>query len=232
MTIRITICDDEQAQRECLAVFIREWARSRNAAVHITEYESAEGLLFEREDTGDADVLFLDIQMKEMDGVTLARKIRAANKEIQIIFITGYMEYIADGYEVEALHYLLKPVTGEKLSAVLDRAAQKLNRNAKALLIKHDGGTVRLPLYEIRYVEVLKNYATIHAIESYTVKKTLGELERELDDGFFRAGRSYIVNLKYIRKVTKTEVFLSDGASVPLSRGLYDALNRAMIERL
>jgi DNA-binding LytR/AlgR family response regulator len=81
-------------------------------------------------------------------------------------------------------------------------------------------------------LEVIKNYATIHADESYTVKKTLGELERELDDGFFRVGRSFIVNLKYVRKVTKTEVILQDGASVPLSRGFYDALNRALIERI
>jgi DNA-binding LytR/AlgR family response regulator len=232
MTISVSICDDEQAQRDYVAAFVREWARARDAAVHITGFESAEGLLFAREDAGDADILFLDIQMKKMDGVTLARKIRAANKEIQIIFITGYMEYIADGYEVEALHYLLKPVTEEKIFAVLDRAARKLNHNAKTLLIKHDGGTVRLPLYEIRYLEVLKNYATIHANESYTVKKTLGELERELDDGFFRVGRSYIVNLKYIRKVTKTDVLLLDGTSVPLSRGFYDELNRALIERL
>lgn len=230
--ITIAICDDERAEIAYLASLVRTWAAERGISVRMSDYESAESFWFAYEDDHSVDILLLDIQMGGMDGVSLAKKIRSANKEIQIIFITGYMEYIADGYEVEALHYLLKPVTDEKLAAVMDRAVEKLARNERALFISHAGESARIPLYEIRYLEVWQNYVTIHADAKHTVKKPLGELEKELDDHFFRAGRSYIVNLRYIRKTTKTGIHLLDGAVIPLSRGLYEALNRAMIERL
>lgn len=230
--ISISVCDDERAEITYLTELVRKWAASINIDIRVTQHESAENFLFAYENNKETEILLLDIQMGGMDGVTLAKKIRETNKKVQIIFITGYMDYIADGYDVEALHYLLKPVTNDKLIAVLDRAMEKLARNEHALLINHIGENIRLPLYEIRYLEVFRNYVTIHADIEYTVKKTLGELEKELDDYFFRAGRSYIINLKYIRKTTKTEVYLANGIVIPLSRGLYNTLNRAMIEKL
>ena len=90
---------------------------------------------------------------------------------------------------------------------------------------------VRLPFYEIRYLEVRQNYVTLHAKREYTVKRTLGEFEKELDQQFFRVGRSLILNLKDVRRVTRTEVRLSDGTVLPLPRGAYEPLNRAIIER-
>ena len=98
-----------------------------------------------------------------------------------------------------------------------------------ALLLENGEGMIRLPLYEIRWAEVRRNYITIHADEDITVKKTLSQLEAELDDSFFRAGRSYLVNLRYVRKITKTDLYLKDGTAVPLSRGLYEAANRVFI---
>mgnify|MGYP005810050135 FL=1 len=123
----------------------------------------------------------------------------------------------------------MKPVHEEKLFQVLDRAMQKLEKDARCLNLELSGEMVRIPLYTIRYLDVYKNYVTIHAREDYTVKRTLGAFEEELDSGFFRAGRSMIVNLKYIRRVTKKEVYLSDGTVLPLPRGVYEALNRAII---
>ena len=164
-----------------------------------------------------------------MNGVELAKKVREHNKEVQILFVTGYMDYISDGYEVEALHYLLKPVTKEKLFSVLDRARERMKKSEKALFLQGSDETVRIPYYEIRYVEVQHNYVTIHAAEDYTVKKTLSELEEELGDGFFRTGRSFLVNLKCVKRITKKEVSLKDGMVIPLSRGMYEKINRAMI---
>jgi DNA-binding LytR/AlgR family response regulator len=230
---KVIICDDESSERAYLSALTREWAAERGIAVRVTEYDSAEALLFAYEDDKAVDILLLDIQMKEMDGVTLAKRIRADNKEVQIIFVTGYMEYIADGYDVEALHYLLKPVTGEKLFAVLDRAKDKLARNERALFINRAGESVRIPLYEIRYIEVLHNYVTIYANDEHKVKKTLNEMESELNDDYFlRVGRSFIVNLRHITKCTRTEIHIKNSAVIPLPRGMYDAVNRAMIERL
>ena len=227
--IKIAICDDEQSEITYLSTLIKNWATTNNIAIQLSDFPSAESFLFASEDSA-FDILLLDIEMGEMDGVTLAKKVRAANKEIQIIFVTGYMEYIADGYDVEALHYLLKPVSAEKLTSTLNRALEKLAHNEKALLISHAGENIRLPLHEIKYMEVFHNYVTIHAGQSFKVKKTLNALEKELDNRFFRAGRSHIVNLRFIRKSTKTEIHLTDGIIIPLPRGLYTALNRAIIE--
>jgi len=230
--LKISICDDERAQREYLTTLIRKWAVANEITIRLSDYESAEAFLFAYEN--DSDILILDIQMKEMDGVTLAKKIRARNKEVQIIFVTGYMDYIADGYDVEALHYLIKPATEEKLFAVLNRATEKLERNEQALLVQHDGMNTRVPLYEISHLEVRHNHVTIFGMEEYVIKKTLNELEKELshDSSFFRVGRSFIVNLRYIKKCSKTEIYMKNGAIIPLPRGMHSVLNRAMIQRL
>lgn len=229
---RFAICDDEPAERDHLESIVRQWALSNESAVRIDPFPSAEAFLFHYAGEKAYDILLLDVEMGDMTGVDLARAIRAENKEVQIIFITGYMEYISDGYEVEALHYLLKPVTEDKLRAVLDRAAERLQKNERALLLNLGGESVRIPLYEVRYIDVQRNYVTIHAHEPYTVKTTLSDLEKELDGRFFRAGRSCIINLAYIRRITRTEVFLTDDTAIPLPRGVYDAINQAMIQRL
>lgn len=128
-----------------------------------------------------------------------------------------------------ALHYLMKPVKKEKLFDVLDRAVQKLQKNEKVLNLEISGEMVRIPVYQIRYADVMGNYVTIHGATDQTVKMTLGELEKQLDDRFYRVGRSCIVNLTNIGRVTKTEIKLSDGTSIPLPRGAYEPLNRAII---
>lgn len=232
MSIHIAICDDEQTDVDFLRTLISAWTHEGNRHVRISDFPNAEAFLFAFDEDKSFDILLLDIQMGGMDGVALAKQIRATDKEVQIIFITGFMDYISDGYDVEALHYLIKPVTKEKLLPILSRAMEKLAHNERTLFISHAGKTTRIPLYEILYLEVRQNYVTIHARENFMVKKTLGELEKELNDNFFRTGRSFIVNLRYIRKTTKTEAYLSDGSVVPLSRGIYNALNRAMIEHL
>ena len=112
---------------------------------------------------------------------------------------------------------------------LLSLAAVLLKVVGTVFTLECGGEIFRVPLYEIRYLDVEKNYTTVHAKRDYTVKKTLGALSDELDERFFRIGRAAIVNLSYIRRVTKTDAILSDGAAVPLPRGAYEALNRAII---
>ena len=112
---------------------------------------------------------------------------------------------------------------------VLDRAMEKRKLEERCLNLEAYGEMVRLPFYEIRYLDVHQNYVTVHAKADYTVKRTLGDFEKELDDRFCRVGRGMILNLKYIQRVTKTEVRLSDGTVLPLPRGAYEPLNRAII---
>lgn len=229
MKYKIAICDDSDADTQYVLDMVNRWAVSSDYTLQINTFHSAESFLFHYSKESDFDILLLDIEMGDMDGVEMAKKIRKDNDTIQIIFITGYSDYILEGYEVAALHYLIKPVKEEKLSAVLNRAVDKLTKNEKTLHFETNGEMIRVPIYQIRYADVYGNYVTIHANSDITVKMTLGELEKQLDERFYRAGRSVIFNLTQISRVTKTEVKLNDGTSVNIPRGAYDGINQAII---
>ena len=231
MNYKIAICDDLDADRQYLAALVENWAARAGHTVKIDQFSSAEGFLFHYAEEKDYDILLLDIEMGAMDGVAMAKRLRRENDTVQIVFVTGYSDYISEGYEVAALHYLMKPVGAEKLRAVLDRAAEKLAKNERVLNLELGGEMVRLPVYQIRYAEVFGNYVTIHAKADYTVKMTLSGLEERLDERFYRVGRSFLVNLTQISRVTRTQIFLGDGAVLPLPRGAYDGVNRAIINR-
>lgn len=140
MRYGIAICDDSEADREYLSDLVSRWAREAGHTAEIAAFDSAEQFLFCYEEKSDYDILLLDIEMGEMDGVTMVKILRRENDTVQIVFITGYSEYIAEGYEVAALHYLMKPVREDRLFSVLDRAAEKLKKNEKVLNVECRGG--------------------------------------------------------------------------------------------
>lgn len=226
---KIAICDDLAADRTYLSALSQKWGKNNQYLIQISEFTSAENFFFHYEDKKDYDILLLDIEMGDMDGVTMARKLRQEDHNIQIVFITGYADYISEGYEVDALHYLMKPVKEEKLFTVLDRAVTRLARNEKVLNLTAGGELIRMPVYEIRYAQVRGNYITIYATEEITVKMPLSKLEQKLDQRFFRVGRSALVNLMMISRVTRREIYLTDKSVIPLPRGAYESVNRAII---
>ena len=230
MAYRVAIVDDSAVDSGHISALLEKWAALRQIPATAELFSSAESFLFRYAEDKDWDILLLDIEMGAMDGVTMSKKVRQDNEAVQIVFITGYSDYIAEGYEVAALHYLMKPVNPDKLLTVLDRALEKRKQEERCLNLEAYGEMVRIPFYEIRYLDVHQNYVTIHAKTDYTVKRTLGDFEKELDDRFCRVGRAMILNLKYIQRVTKTEVRLSDGTVLPLPRGAYESLNRAIIQ--
>ena len=229
MTYEIAICDDEEKQRVYIKSLVERWLRQTFHHVKIQEYASSEQILFEQA-YDRTQILFLDIEMEKMDGIALAREIRKHNRQMQIIFVTGYMEYIQEGYDVEALHYLLKPVSQEKIDSVLERAVERLKTADAVFLVECGGEVLRLPLKEIRFIESNRNYNIIHADNDYEVRGTLSELEAKLDEAFVRVGRSYLVNLHYVRRIGKTELILNTGENLPVSRGSYKKLNEAFIK--
>ena len=229
MEYKIAICDDSDVDREYVTNMVKRWAESLGYLVQLDTFSTAEGFLFHYEEEKDYDILLLDIEMGDMDGVTMAKHLRKENDTVQIIFITGYSDYISEGYEVAALHYLMKPVKEEKLCSVLERATERLSKNERVLNLKSGGEIIRVPIYQIRYAEVYGNYVTIHALSDVMVKMTLNELENQLDERFYRVGRSAVVNLTKVSRVTKTEIRLNEGTTMHLPRGAYDGINRAII---
>ena len=232
MRCKIAVCDDKKSHAKHTEALVVQWAGGAGVQEQVSCFSSAEAFLFAYEEEQDFDLLLLDVEMGGMDGVSMAKLLRQQNDKIQIIFISGYADYIAEGYEVSALHYLTKPIDQEKLFSVLDRAIERLRQTEPWLTLELVEGTVRVQLDQIRYLDVFHNHVTVHAAQNYTLKRPLGEFEAKLDRRFFRIGRSCILNLSYVRSVSRQAVELTDGTNIPLPRGQYEKVNRAIIEQI
>jgi len=230
MNINFAICDDNITEIEYLSKIVGKWARAGNNTAFISTFESAESFLFHYAEDKSFDILLLDIQMKNMNGVELAKQIRLDNDAVQIIFITGFPDFMPEGYEVSALHYLMKPVNEQKLFEVLDKACKRLGKTERTILIKAEGESVCIPVGSIVYIE-----SFAHTVEITTNKEkikaglSISDIEKKLGDGFMRCHRSYIVGLKYIKRIRQNEVILDNDISIPLSRRLYTKVNQAFI---
>jgi DNA-binding LytR/AlgR family response regulator len=230
MKINFAICDDSITEIEYISKIVGKWARANGNTAAISTFESAESFLFHYADDKSFDILLLDIQMKNMNGVELAKQIRRDNDSVQIIFITGFPDFMAEGYEVSALHYLMKPVSEQKLFEVLDKACKRLGKSERTILLKAEGESVCVPVGSIVYIE-----SFAHTVEVTTNKEkikaglSISDLEAELGDGFIRCHRSYIVGLKFIKRIRQSEVILDNDISIPLSRRLYNKVNQTFI---
>lgn len=229
--MHIAVCDDEPATLAYLSELVRRWGEGRADPVRVERFPSAQALWFEWEAKPRFDLFLLDIQMQGLDGVTLARKIRAIDEKCAIIFITGTAEFAADGYDVSALHYLLKPIDETKLFACLDRAAGQLRRAPKQLLLPVAGVQTRFCADDIFYAEAFAHSVCIHtAGTAQEAQASIGELETLLaGEPFIRCHRSYLVSLRRIRRIDRTELLLDNGEKLPVSRRLYPAVNGAFI---
>lgn len=212
MPLTIAICDDNENQVKDIRHLLNEWAEGKSFSIAIDEYISAEGFLFNYEDK-PCDLLLLDIEMGKISGMELARRLRSNGDMLPIVFITGYSDYMNEGYEVEALHYLMKPVDKQKLFAVLDRY-MKRHTSENDIIIKCND----------RMTHIYTSDGVIICEEG------IGNFSNALDSGFVFCHRSYIVNLRYIKSIGKTEIMLDNGVNIPISRRLYKEVNESFIQ--
>ncbi|MGE5679129.1 MAG: LytR/AlgR family response regulator transcription factor [Pseudomonadota bacterium] len=229
--MKIAVCDDESSQIKYLQELIGTWSKNSEEIVMVQAFESAEAFLFAYEEDRDFDILLLDIQMKGMNGIELARKIRKSNEMLQIIFITGFADYMAEGYDVSALHYLKKPVNEQKLMEVLNRAAARLQSSKRTILFKAGSVSMRILADDIYYAEAFSHYVTLYTKDGEkNFNLRISDMEKLLGEGFFRCHRSYIIGMKHVRRVSRTSMVLDTGKEIPISRALYDAANQAFIK--
>lgn len=230
MVYRFAIVDDSSIDAGFVQSILNHWADLRQASIQTNVFSSAESFLFHYAENKAWDVLLLDIEMGAMNGVSLARKIRQENESVQIVFITGFADYISEGYEVSALHYLMKPVKQDKLFAVLDRAISALQKTERVILLPVGGEMLRLPVRQVQYVEAFSHTVSIvTGTDTIQVKISISEIEKMLGDGFIRCHRSYLVGLKHIARLSKTEVILDNGKTLPLSRSAAVSVHKAFI---
>lgn len=232
MKYKIAICDDEQNQIEHISSLVTEWGIESGNVCEIHTFFSAEAFLFEYAEEKTYDILLLDVEMKGISGIDLARQIRSDNSRVEIVFITSHFEFFGEGYEVDALHYLVKPISVKKLFSVLSKAAEKLSIEPTSLVITCNNETVKLYESDILYIEAFLHYIAIYTNKGeYKIKESISAFSDKLSDDFYRIHRSYLVSLKHIVRISRTRIWTDNGIELPLARGKYDDINRAFIKR-
>lgn len=230
MPITAAICDDNETQLSGLRRLLNIWSENKDFVLNIDEYISAESFLFSYPDK-PCDLLLLDIEMKEINGMELAKKLRSRGDMLPIIFITGYSEYMNEGYEVEALHYLLKPVDQEKLFKVLDRYVKHRSMK-KEILLQCEDEALHVSADEILYLEANGKKTSVKLTDGKQLSCTAGinTLKNTLPEDFALCHRSFIVNIRYIRSIGREELALDNGDRLPVSRRMYKEVNEKFIK--
>lgn len=224
--MRIAVCDDEERFLTDIKDHIYEIYNSMDVVVDC--FTSGKNLI-NSFDKQSYDLVFLDIEMPEIDGLTLAKMLREKSNELNIVFLTGHIEYALEGYEVNALRYLTKPVKKDKMLEVLHYVSEKLTKNHK-LKIRVDGEDTFIDVNDIIYFEAQNQYIMIYTkTGEYLVRYNISDYENELvKDGFFRTHRSYLVNLSKVKKIGKAEVIMEGDKEVPVSRNTVKVLKEAL----
>lgn len=215
----IAVCDDQPKDRARLAKTLRAILEERRLAAELREYPSGEALLAAL-DRDAFSVCFLDIFMEGISGVAAARHIRRRKLPTAIVFTTTSPDYMADGFEVGAVHYLVKPFTREAVETALERCLYLAGEAERFVEVTVEREPRRVLLSALRYAEVRNNACTLFlTAEKLTAYLTLEELSRLLDDPrFLRCQRSFLVNLDHVAELRGNDFLLTDGARVPVSR--------------
>lgn len=221
--VTIGICDDEKDMRNKLAESVTMQMDLMGEPRRIMEFSSGAGLLLQfKENPYCVDILFLDIELGVENGMEIARKIRKVNRECLIIFVTGYAEYVFQGYEVGALNYILKPYKEQKIKDILEEAFLRLNREKGDFITVPEGSSLcRIPVRDILYfTSRLRKIAAVTADKEWEYYGKLADMEKLLPVSFVRIHQRYLVNMRYVERLDKDSVLLL-GQRLPVSRQRY-----------
>lgn len=215
--ICIAIVEDENIWMQMLNEYIKRYAAENNFQVDVKCFRDGTEIVKYQ---GKFDIIFMDIQLGQMNGMKAAEKIREYDKEVIFIFVTNTAAYAVQGYTVDAMGYMLKPIKYAAFAQLVKKAFTKLKRKDKVYLnINTAEGIKRLDLNTIFYIESQRHKVLIHMEDGkYLVSGTMKRLEEELrEKGFARCNNAYLVNMKYIENVQRNEVIVG-GNALSISR--------------
>ena len=216
--IRIVICDDERHMSDHIRAMTSDFFRKKNREIQLRTFTSGEDLL---NYDGQIDILFLDIQMKGMDGMETARKLRADKFRGFLIFITVLKEMVFQSFEVQAYDYLVKPVEEKQFEKTMERLFPSMQNAVEDRLLVQKGYEGRIILKkEIVFCEVIdrKIYLNLASGEVVDYYDRIENLETKLDSHFFRCHRSYLINLKHLKGYKNGTACMDNGKEIPVSR--------------
>ena len=218
--IRIAIVEDEKEYVDLLRKYLERYEKENDVRFQISTF--TDGLDIASEYKAEYDIILLDIQMKHMNGMDAAGKIRSLDEDVSIIFITSTVQFAVQGYLVDALGYVLKPVPYLAFAQVLRKAVKKAlaGQEQFALTVDTQSGQMKVDAGQIYYIESQKHSVIIHSSKGeYRTAGPLKRMEELLGShGFFKCHHAYLVNLKHTDAVLSASVCLSTGEELPISR--------------
>lgn len=233
--IHIAICDDSKQERQILAALFKRYQELHATPLQIHIFQNGFSLLDAIDQGKRFDITILDILMPGENGIEIARNIRASGTDTEIIFLTSSPEYAVDSYEVKAQNYLLKPVTEEKFFASIDFILAELDKKDTASFIIYttEKQYSRIRVSSLVYGEVTHRTITLHLADQTMISAvmTFTEFQDILKayPDFIYPHRSYAVNMNYIQYVTKSDIILTDGQKIPLSRNNYTKISEQFL---
>lgn len=232
--LKIAVCEDMILERLDTIKKIKNALQKLSCDFDLEQFSSGEQLL---NYTGYFDVIFLDIKLQNLSGIDTAKELRKTNIKSKIIFVTSFKEYVFEAFDVSAFQYLLKPVSEEKISSILNKIlyeAHSDDLNDLYIIIKKGKDTIKMLLDKIYFFEVQNRIIIIHTKDSVIeYYNKISNIENSIPkNNFFRCHRSYIVNLKYIKKFCNTEILLDNDEKILLSKNKYSEFSEAFLKYL
>ena len=214
--MRVAVCDDDERQLDITKTALEQAYKSLDLLIDV--YQDGNELL-NRIEHIFYDLVILDIEMPGMNGIETGKRLRAVADKTAIVFLTSHIEYALEGYEANALRYLMKPVSVEKLSEIIRYLIERQKKERK-LLLKQGDETTTVSILDILYMEAQnQNIRVVTSNGEYVNRYNLSDYEKEMTEyGFFRIHRGYLVNLGHVSRILGREVVMSDGTHLPVSR--------------
>lgn len=218
--INIAIVEDEIEYTQTLKNYLKRYETEHSASFQIQAF--TDGLDIVSDYTASYDIILLDIQMKHLDGMKTAQKIRELDEDVIFIFITSSAQFAVEGYMVDALGYILKPVPFLSFSQILNKAVRRVQKRKEThyINIDSDGGTMRFNTDSIYYIESQLHHVLLHTEKGdFTTSGPMKRMEEALKPfGFAKCHNAYLVNLKHVSGSLPNDVLLFSGTQIPVSR--------------
>ncbi|MFV0466943.1 MAG: LytR/AlgR family response regulator transcription factor [Lachnospiraceae bacterium] len=226
--LTIAICDDEKQFLHRIRDYVTESLNKKHVVFEIDTFNSGQAFINTGFELAKYDIVFMDINMDQMNGLEAAQRIREISKDVYIVFVTAFIDYSLEGYKVNAIRYLLKNNVnmGKAIHECLGAILENMDYNIETEEFEFKEGTRTVSLDRIVYIESklhkLKFFVLEDQIEVYTLYEILNKMEEKLNkDTFLRIHQSYLVNMKYISSINRTEVILRDHSRLPMPRARY-----------
>ena len=229
--LNISICDDDKNSVDKLAALLADYCGKKGMEYRLDCHTTGKSLLA---DVANCDILFLDVDMGEENGISIAHEIRKFNKDVIIIYVSGYVQYAPAGYNVKAFAYILKNDLDDLFETTMTDVVKQLNWRGTVYKVKTPQEEISLPVKDILYIESFDKVMEIHTTlpqSKYTLRHSLTDAVNQLaDKGFLQIHKSYVVNMAHISKLKNYTVTLTDGTQLTAAQKRWREIMQKYLE--